>query len=117
MIELKPCPFCPDGVAGVVTPGGQTADGFPWIAWGHCSGCGATAAPGLGDTEQEALDNAAKNWNTRWERTCHMNYVSLYDEEGVDGIECDECGWSELYDPGYPHPAHCPGCGAKVVGE
>lgn len=59
----------------------------------------------------------AAKWNTRWERMCHMNYVSLYDEEGVDGIECDECGWSELYDPGYPHPAHCPGCGAKVVGE
>lgn len=117
MIELKPCPFCPDGVAGVVTPGGQTADGFPWIAWGHCSGCGATAAPGLGDTEQEALDNAAKNWNTRWERTCHVTHRNDFKSAFGEHSIWYECGASVLIANGTQEPVFCPGCGAKVVEE
>lgn len=141
MIELKPCPCC-NGKATCFAEydgyrmrlgdnGGATTDGeseFRGVV--GCEACG------LGfeewhDSDEIMFDGCeepdefeavlerhmAAKWNTRWERTCHMNYVSLYDEEGVDGIECDECGWSELYDPGYPHPAHCPGCGAKVVGE
>lgn len=51
------------------------------------------------------------------ERTCHMNHVLLYDEEGVEGIECDECGWEDIHDWNDPLPERCPGCGAKVVGK
>lgn len=48
-------------------------------------------------------------------RTCHMVPVSLYDEEGVDGIECDECGWSDVHEWYDPMPEFCPNCGAKVA--
>ena len=50
-------------------------------------------------------------------RTCRMVPVSLYDEEGVDGIECDECGWSDVHEWYDPMPRYCPNCGAKVVAE
>lgn len=68
------------------------------------------------------------DWNTvKWveidgamfvmERTCHMVPVSLYDEEGVDGIECDECGWSDVHEWYDTMPKFCPNCGAKVAAE
>lgn len=49
--------------------------------------------------------------------TCRMVPVSLYDEEGIDGIECDECGWSDMHDWDDPMPERCPGCKRKVVAE
>ena len=49
--------------------------------------------------------------------TCRMIKVSLYDEEGVEGIECDECEWSDMHDWCDPMPARCPGCNRKVVSE
>lgn len=51
------------------------------------------------------------------ELTCHMNHVLLYDEDVVDGIECDECGWIDVHDLDEPMPERCPGCKAKVVSE
>ena len=107
MTELKPCPFC-GGNASLRSE--WMSDGYRYVA-AVCTKCGVIM-PG---NYSEVGDQAIWDWNTRYERTCHMHYKPLYDEEGADGIECDECGWSELYDPGYPHPAHCPGCGAKVV--
>ena len=112
MTELKPCPFC----------GGEVYlkqhNRYTVHNW-HIKHVDASAECLINQHTPHYLTSkhAVEAWNARWERTCHMNYVSLYDEECADGIECDECGWSELYDPGYPHPAHCPGCGAKVVGE
>lgn len=50
------------------------------------------------------------------ELTCHMNHVLLYDEEGVEGIECDECGWEDIHGWDEPMPERCPGCNRKVVG-
>lgn len=50
-------------------------------------------------------------------RTCRMVPVSLYDEEGVDGIECDECGWSDVHEWYDAMPKFCPNCGARVVAE
>lgn len=50
------------------------------------------------------------------ERTCRMNHVLLYDEEGVEGIECDECGWEDVHGWDEPMPERCPGCSRKVVG-
>lgn len=51
------------------------------------------------------------------EGTCRMNHVLLYDEEGVEGIECDECGWIDVHGWDEPMPERCPGCKAKVVAE
>lgn len=50
------------------------------------------------------------------ERTCRMSHALLYDEEGIEGIECDECGWSDIHPWDEPMPERCQGCGAKVVG-
>lgn len=118
MSELEECPFC-GGEAVIVRQRkkGRTRDVVN--AFARCKSCGARSknVSTLHVAERNLETYAVRAWNARWERTCHMNYTSLYDEEGADGIECGECGWSELYDPGYPHPAHCPGCGAKVVSE
>ena len=81
----------------------------------------------------QSVEGIVEQWNTRaavadeqfslavhdgdaWQkvRTCHMVPVSLYDEEGVDGIECDECGWSDVHEWYDPMPGFCPNCGAKV---
>lgn len=108
MTELEPCPFCGGTDLRVVGGIGKYV---------KCRSCEASSGHLPGGACSADERTAAETWNARWERTCHMNYTSLYDEEGAGGIECGECGWSELYDPGYPHPAHCPGCGAKVVSE
>lgn len=125
MTDLKPCPFC--GKEAVVRDFGLyegmrdirvgCVDAFlPRGDWGAPkSPCPVSPIAYNWSIGAETPEQMAEAWNARWERTCHMNCTSLYDEEGADGIECDECGWSELYDPGYPRPAHCPGCGAKVV--
>lgn len=125
MADLKPCPFC----------GGEAhVDRRDRVISIGCDACGysrrfdgvLTTTPhgdsvsGVGSALTEyynldAYEEAAEAWNARWERTCHMQYVSLYDEECVDGIECDECGWTEIHDADEPVPARCPGCGSKVV--
>lgn len=66
---------------------------FPYGPEGYCPRCGAkVAAVGI------------------------MRLVTLYDEEGAEGIECSKCGWSEIHGWDESMPGHCPGCGAKVVG-
>ena len=125
--ELKVCPFC-GGDARIHSK--VLAEGFDSGYWVVCDECGK------GDTlPHESEEEAAAAWNARaavadeqfsfavhdgrlWKkvRTCHMVPVSLYDEEGVDGIECDECGWSDVHEWYDPMPEFCPSCGAKVVG-
>ena len=125
--ELKVCPFC-GGDARIHSK--VLAEGFDSGYWAVCDECGK------GDTlPHESEEEAAAAWNARAAvtdeqfamavhdgralqrvRECHMVSVSLYDEEGVDGIECDECGWSDVHEWYDPMPEFCPSCGAKVVG-
>lgn len=125
--ELKVCPFC-GGDARIHSK--VLAEGFDSGYWAVCDECGK------GDTlPHESEEKAAAAWNARaavtdgqlamavhdgraWQRVreCHMVPVSLYDEEGADGIECDECGWSDVHEWYDPIPEFCPNCGAKVVG-
>ena len=125
--ELKVCPFC-GGDARIHSK--VLAEGFDSGYWAVCDECGK------GDTlPHESEEEAAVAWNARAAvadeqfamavhdgralqrvRECHMVSVSLYDEEGVDGIECDECGWSDVHEWYDPMPEFCPSCGAKVVG-
>lgn len=121
--ELKPCPFC-GGEAHQMKMG--------WPHRVYCEDCGATVTGKGFDGEGET--DATVRWNARaavtdeqfniavhdggaWQRvrTCHMVPVSLYDEEGVDGIECDECGWSDIHEWYDPILSFCPNCGAKVI--
>ena len=124
--ELKVCPFC-GGDARIHSK--VLAEGFDSGYWAVCDECGK------GDTlPHESEEEAAVAWNARaavadeqfsfavhdgrlWKkvRTCHMVPVSLYDDEGVDGIECDECGWSDVHEWYDPMPEFCPSCGAKVA--
>lgn len=126
--ELKVCPFC-GGDARIHSK--VLAEGFDSGYWAVCDECGK------GDTlPHESEEEAEAAWNARaavtdgqlamavydgraWQRVreCHMVPVSLYDEEGVDGIECDECGWSDVHEWYDPMPEFCPSCGAKVVAE
>lgn len=48
------------------------------------------------------------------EKTCSLLRVTLYDEEGVDGYECDECGFSDTLEVYEPLPNRCPRCGLLV---
>lgn len=46
-------------------------------------------------------------------KTC-MIKTFFYDEEGVEGIECEECGWTEIYCHDDVMPDRCPQCNREV---
>lgn len=136
---MKPCPFC--GGEAKAWEYEDEQDVFDPISLGwvdtrcvtwHCVGCESCEIV----ISRLSKDDALAAWNSRaavtdeqfsiavhdgeaWQRvrTCHMVPVSLYDEEGVDGIECDECGWSDVHEWYDPMPEFCQNCGAKVVTE
>lgn len=95
MIDLKPCPFCPDGGHPVLRTEFMS-DGYRYTAVA-CSKCGVIM-PG---NYHESGDQAAWDWNTRFERTCNR----------LDFCKCSECGklTIEAIDN------YCSNCGAKVV--
>lgn len=68
-----------------------------------------------GATPEEAMEKAAKGWNERYERTCHIKMV------GQGEWECDQCGssisWDSPYEDDPPNCNYCPNCGAKVMKE
>ena len=49
------------------------------------------------------------------EKTCCLVRCCLYDEEGIEGYECDECGFSEVHDFSEPLPERCPRCNLPVA--
>ena len=110
--ELKPCPFCGGKPTFVHATSEDIGNGYVCrtLAVISCDHC-------MFDMTGETDDDAVVTWNARAERTCHMVPVLLYDEEGVDGIECDECGWSDVHEWYDPMPEFCPNCGAKVAGK
>lgn len=127
--ELKPCPFCGGKPTFVHATSEDIGNGYVCrtLAVISCDHC-------MFDMTGETDEKAAAAWNARaavaderfslavndgeaWQRVleCHMVPVSLYDEESVDGIECDECGWSDVHEWYDPMPEFCPSCGAKVA--
>lgn len=105
--ELKPCPCC--GSTHLETTANVNESN-------NLGGCGAVWCECGLHMSARSLEEAMARWNARAERTCRMNHVLLYDEEGVEGIECDECGWIDVHGWDEPMPERCPGCKAKVVG-
>ena len=92
--ELKPCPFAKPGEVHHTRT--ITAVGESWVL---CS-CGASGPTFSGvDSERKAIEA----WNTRAERTCHVEYPD-------DARMCSICA----YHIGL-HDLFCSHCGAKVV--
>ena len=135
MGELKPCPFC-GGKAKMVRQrkNGRTREIVN--AFVLCKSCGARSknVNSLHAAERNLERYAAKAWNARWERTCHMvgEWKSISQTQEARTETCSECGCefgvskrdSSPFDieRTVELPNFCPDCGcrvngAKVVGE
>lgn len=98
--ELKPCPFAKPGEVHHTRT--ITAVGESWVL---CS-CGASGPTFSGvDSERKAIEA----WNTRAERTCHINW-----DKELFCFACDSCDHISMMAPD-SRPTYCPNCGAKVV--
>lgn len=101
MTELKPCPFC--GGTNLKIKGGIGK-------YVRCLDCDNGAHfPERGSTANEG--DAIKAWNTRAERTCHLERIP-YEPGEYEGMRCSVCKTVDLEMGVGPY---CPGCGAKVV--
>lgn len=122
MTEIKPCPCC--GPKSFIAPSATcyAQEGpQPWSAELRCEECGLSISRSAA-TDEEALSEAIKAWNTRAERTCKP-YVFM-DDQITESIqrwlgECD-CGailgeGTDEYAVSLCFPNYCPNCGAKVV--
>lgn len=111
MTELKPCPCC--GPKAFITPSTKCdpqAGKHCWTAELRCDECGLNISRSAA-TEEEALYGAIEAWNTRAERTCHLERIP-YEPGEYEGMRCSVCKTVDLEMGVGPY---CPGCGAKVV--
>lgn len=126
--ELKPCPFCGKDELDIHT---QQMEVDWFAAYLLCKTCGMQMVRDS-DTEQKALNNLAKAWNTRaavtdeqfaiavhdgdvWrkEQTCEMVFNQL-----AGMYQCSECGTYSVTAAWNKQQGllnYCMGCGAKVV--
>ena len=109
---VRSCPLCGDSgfvkVATRCNPEGE------WEALMKCEECGIELIKS-GETEDAAITEILKAWNTRAERTCHP--VEKFTEDSPWPVMvCSECGRSLYYDElrEMSYQPYC-GCGAKVV--
>lgn len=104
-ITLLPCPFCGSHQVDL-----QGDDELGWLV--ACAHCHATAC----DCAIKA--DAVEAWNTRAERTCHVESMHGYTDPFAStrysvGLSCHTLeDW-----PDREPPEFCPWCGAKVVEE
>lgn len=102
MTELKPCPFAKPGEVHHTRTIASVGE-----SWVLCS-CGASGPTFSGvDSERKAIEA----WNTRAERTCHLERIP-YEPGEYEGMRCSVCKTVDLEMGVGPY---CPGCGAKVV--
>lgn len=116
MTELLPCPFC--GSEAELHPAydidTDDVDGYFVI----CRNKNCTAWPETAEYPTEA--EAIEAWNTRAERTCH---IDPFVKDEFRGYQCTNCGIRKgIYKTDGLLVAHmgfnyCPNCGAKVVEE
>lgn len=117
MADLKPCPFCgcEAKVRTLIWSGGYTATAL-------CKNEPNAHYLGTWDEDEaKAVERITDAWNTRAERTCHIEPHGYCIANGAETScrcwSCSECsyGWHVSdYDRQY---RFCPNCGAKVVGE
>ena len=126
MSKLKPCPFGKDHKVwiGVHDDEGNfhgaigcEYESDPWSGlsyglhhdgWGDCPLCTDDESETMGGMLFDTPDDAAKAWNTRYERTCKMTRIMSV---GRTDFVCDQCDHCTCY----TKPNFCPNCGAKVV--
>lgn len=117
MNELKPCPKCNDQVSGHLC-GGPAAFGCTEYEYEAECKCGLTfthtcRSEESGDAEREGIEA----WNTRYKRTCTIEYqvsTGFHLEDDVISLSCGH----EVYGTvkGW-HPRFCEACGAEVVND
>lgn len=105
---VRSCPLCGDSgfvkVATRCNPEGE------WEARMKCEECGIELIKS-GETEDAAITELLKAWNTRAERTCHLERIP-YEPGEYEGMRCSVCKTTDL-DMG--EGPYCSVCGAKVV--
>ena len=106
--ELKPCPFC-----GGDTELKEYKPNVSGVA--ICKECGARSPICKNDHVGGWKPKAIAAWNTRAERTCHVNELDALTQtlsmaNGCSWGECSECGYLTPTDSVF-----CVECGAKVV--
>lgn len=109
MTTLRECPFC--GGEAEVHPSSDYSTHFTgatFFVW--CDKCETRGD--YYDTEAKAIEA----WNTRAERTCHLEWSVFGSEPDTwEGWNCSVCG--EMGDELSEIPNFCPSCGAKVVDD
>ena len=107
MDELKPCPFCGSEAHLYVVE-------YSCVAAVGCVNCHISTL--YYPLFEEGKKRAVAAWNTRAERTCHMEYNEDWSGDELyptEAYQCSECG--RITQEGLPN--YCPSCGAKVVDE
>ena len=112
--ELKPCPFCGEQPKLSKENGSWVIEckhhGWPQGLIPETTIAGDIDLCSWGDTE-EAKEQLIEAWNTRAERTCHLERIP-YEPGEYEGMRCSVCKTTDL-DMG--EGPYCSVCGAKVV--
>ena len=103
MPQLKPCPFCGAEVSVLATH-----DKFWGVSYSYHHEPNRCPAAFLHYASYADKAEAIEAWNTRTERTCHVEAHDCGD--GIKASYCSACGGFMYEDDRY-----CPNCGAKVV--
>lgn len=108
MEELKPCPFC-----GSRSNDPDCHDEDCYIS--QLLAIASALINGHKASEMEqARENLAASWNTRYEMNCHMQRLET---DGImDEFECLKCG-GHTWVPIMCRPEFCCHCGAKVLDD
>ena len=106
-MELKPCPVC-GATKGLYIL--EDYHEFEWYVF--CDNCKTSLCNENAQTKEDAIET----WNTRYERTCHLDksFIAPMTIDGIQEWYCSNCDEFSYFDEDEP-PNYCSNCGAKVV--
>lgn len=107
MSELKPCPVCCR--EPILSESNRWPEDRHVI--GHTVMCDNIDCwmYHLDGWYELTAEDAVNRWNTRAERTCHIEW-----KPEVFAFVCDACDMIQMMAPN-SNPNYCPNCGARVV--